>query len=556
MGYFLDNTIASEKKAPVKVSLSSNNNFIEFESLPHTDVYTDISIVVNKPDNVIDYDINYLTFSIIEKKTGVPHTFSATTDISSVTGNIFYIGSLILSPIPGYSDWAVEDSAESLRSAFLRNTFLSSNFDISLPPILNPDGSLGRGRTIKIKSKGAGIGYSFEIQKSADPDFFFTYTGELDSKSKDTISGGLNTNIAIEVYKDTGVFLGVDDIPDDANTGTLAATLDKSYYNKPIWFNVNIIKPEYYIDLSYSGNWFNPRTVSDSRFSARRIISDTDRYVNTLFYYSNVLYILNGYNRNLEINDLADYVYNASEGNIVKPLTNSPALTHITGQKQYFNFILADPDRNNDLGSNEYNLGITYRLYTQSGIFLKEVQAHSMNRKLFNIVNAISLDIDEAVKDTNTGIVEVYLNKSGYQISEPMKFHILPACLYKVFDFAFLNSLGGWSSFNFPGTGTTDFKAETNTMFKTQTPDYTISSEIESVFNKETEEQFTVQTMPVNKAICDWLKELSSSVAVYELSTKRYIIIDELNINPNTKDDLFILEMKYRYSDRYNSLIV
>lgn len=558
MGYFIDNTIAAEKQTPAGVSLSNNNNFIEFESLPHTDSYTDVSIVVHKPANILDFDIDYLTFDIVEEKTGITHTFSATTDIASVTGNIFYIGSLVPSPVPGYSDWTVEDTAESLRSAFLRNPFLGNNFEISLPPVTNPDNTLSRGKTIKIKSKGTGIDYSFEIEKNLeDPDFFFDFTGNTHSTSRDTISSGLDASIEIDIFRDTGVFPGVNDTPDESNTGTLVTTLSKSYYNTSVWFNVNIITPGYYLDLSNAGTWFNPQTVSDYRFTARRIISDTSRYRNTLFYYSNVLYVLNGYDRDLEINNMSDYVYNTVSNNRVKPLTKQPALTHIKGQKQYFNFTLADPDRNIDLGSSEYTIGITYRLYTQSKNHIADVTAHEKNRKLFSIANTILLDMDGAIGDfEHVGYVEVFLSRSGAQISEPLTFYILPECLYKVNDFAFLNSLGGWSSFNFSGTQTTDFKASANTIYKTQTPEYTISSEIESINNKETEEQFTAETMPVNKTVCDWLKELSSSVAVYELSTKRYVIVDELNIKPNTKDDLFRLEMKYHYSDRYNTLFV
>ncbi|SBW07338.1 hypothetical protein KL86DYS2_13146 [uncultured Dysgonomonas sp.] len=58
--------------------------------------------------------------------------------------------------------------------------------------------------------------------------------------------------------------------------------------------------------------------------------------------------------------------------------------------------------------------------------------------------------------------------------------------------------------------------------------------------------------MPVRREVCNWFKEMSASRMVYELATQRYIIVDEMNIKPNSKDELYRVEMKYHYSDSYN----
>lgn len=574
MGYFINN-IANETKSPAKVSLSDNPNFIQFETKAGVNTPVDISInIVGSGYYLDDSDpanqkfINVTGFTIRETKTNNEYVLEGTSDISEITEDTFYIGPQLDFPIPGWPSWQLYQIAGSLRDALRGNSFIGSNFDISLPPVQNPDGTLGQGNVIKIKSKGSGDDYAFQIiaADSRLTDNFFTVIGNPgNTSSGDTISSGYNpVEIQIDIHELTGVFLGEDDKPGDNNLGTYIKTLSKSYANRPLWFNVNVIDPNRHsVDFLNVEGWVNTGTVKDYRFVARRFINDTDKYENSLFYYSNVLYMITGYTRSLEHNDLSDYVFDTFEGNLVKPLTNQPALNHIKGQTQYFNFILSDPDRSKNLGDNEYSLGIIYRLYTQSKQFIADVPLHKQLRKLFNIVNTINLDIDGAIGDRiNIGYVEVYLCRyypdieNPVVISDPLKYNILPECLYKVNDFAFLNHLGGWSSFNFSGTETTDFKASTNSIYKTQTPDHTISSEIESVYTKEIEEQFTVQTMPIRKDVCDWLKELSSSVAVYELSTKRYIVVDELNIKPDTKDDLFKLEMKYHYSDRYNNLII
>jgi hypothetical protein len=568
MGYFI-NDIANETKTPAKVSLSGNPNFIRFESKEGVNKPVEISIdVIGTGYYLDDSDpnnqkfINVTEFKILEAKTNITHAMRGTSDISEITEDTFYIGPQLDFPVPGWPAWELYKTAESLMNALRQNSFIGNNFDISLPPVQNPDGTLRPGKIIKLKSKGSGNDYAFGITATDTRlyDSFLNIDGDPENTtSGDTISEGNDpVEIQLDIYSDTGVFLGENDKPNDSNAGTYIKTLSKSYANAPVWFDVNVLgAARHSTDFLNSEGWINTGTVRDFRFIAKRFVNDTGTYENTIFYYSNILYMMTGYKRGLEANDLSEYIYNTVENNIAKPLSNQPLLTHIKGQTQYFNFILSDPDRGVDLGASEYNIGIMYRLYSQSKKPIATVVSHEQNRKLFNIVNTIQLDIDNVIEEYgNIGYVEACLCRSGEQASESSKFNILPECLHKVNDFAFLNALGGWSSFNFPGTETTDFKASVNTIYKTQTPSHTISSEIESVYAKETEEQFTVQTMPIRKDVCDWLKELSSSVAVYELATKRYIVVDELNIKTETKDDLFRLEMKYHYSDRYNNLIV
>ena len=439
-------------------------------------------------------------------------------------------------------------TAENIRECLMAHIFFRSNFRITVP-VINNDGVLENGDTVRIQSIGTGhqVAFSFDTLDAS----FIRLTGNPeDTINNDTISGGEGiVDMEIEMYRDTNVFLGMDDMPQtNQSIGIHLATLSKSYFDSPIWFDLNsLINSSKKISANFlnTEGWCDAGTLTDFRFTARLAEG-------TQFYVSNVLFALTGYDRSLEENDLLNYIYNTQRKNITKPLTKQPTLTHIKGQRQYFNFILSDPERDSP---EEYNIGILYKLYSQSKRYIGDVIAHEQSHKLFNVANTIKLDIDGAIEGYNAGYVEVYLCRDGVATSEPLSFRILPGFLYKVNDFAFLNSLGGWSSFNFSGTAATDFKTSTNTIYKTQTPSHTISSDIESVYTKEVDERFTVQTMPINESVCNWLKELSSSMAVYELSTKRYVIVDELNIRPNSSDELFRLEMKYHYSDKYNAII-
>lgn len=538
MGYFTNN-IAKESKTPAKVSLSSNPNFIQFENANNPNDNKPVKISLQVLDTSVD--ITKTKISILETISLIRHEFVGTRKREEINNSTFFV-----SP-----DKA--NTAENIRACLMSDVFFRGNFLVTIPPI-NNEGTITNGDTILIQSLGDGLQFLFEIE--IDPDFLLQIGNPSDTTNNDSIDGGTgDIEIEIAVYENTGLFLGVDDTPQsNSPIGSFMDYLTKAYYGVPIWFDLNSLigtRKIYSNDFLNKIGWSNTGTITDYRFIGKRF----DGFVTESFYISNVLFSITGFERNLELNDLSPYVYDTVARNIVKPLTKQPTLTHISGQNQYFNFILSDPDRNKT-DIEEYSIGINYRLYTQSKRFIAEVQAQNQNRKLFNIVNTIKLDIDGAIGDyNNIGIVEAYLSRSGSPVSEPITFNILPECLYKVNDFAFLNSLGGWSSFNFSGTATTDFKASINTIFKTQTPNHTVSSEIESIYNKEVTEQFTVQTMPIKDSVCNWLKELSSSIAVYELSTKRYVIVDELNIKPNSKDELFRLEMKYHYSDSYNALI-
>lgn len=421
------------------------------------------------------------------------------------------------------------------------------------------NGKIVNSDTLRIVSLGGGQKYSFSFQKINEE--FIEVIGDPSTtySSDSLLSNADSANIELGIYSDTGIFLGEPDEPTN-DLGSFVTSTSKTYIGDPLWFDMSIIaksRKSFSNAFLNEDSWCDTGTLQDVRFYAKRILKSEYNYENEIFYYSNVLYFLTGYRRNLEENDLKRYIYNAQLNNIIKPLTNQPELFHVYGQSQYFNFILQDSEHNKDIGAtNEYDFSIKYTVYTQSNQWIDAVEKHSQNRKEFNMVNTIKLDLDSLI-DTyeKAGKIEVYLCRNGIRISEPLMYKILPSCLYKVNDFAFLNSLGGWSSFNFGGTESQEFKASANTIFKPLTPNSNRHSDLESVYNKNITEQFIAQTMPIDKIMCEWLKEFSSSIAVYELKTKRYVIVDEMNIKPNSNDDLFRVEMKYHYSDKYNAIL-
>ncbi len=94
-----------------------------------------------------------------------------------------------------------------------------------------------------------------------------------------------------------------------------------------------------------------------------------------------------------------------------------------------------------------------------------------------------------------------------------------------------MNRLGGWDSFNFNGRWNNEFKIDDNdTIYKTLLPDFKASDELQSVYKKTVEEVFTVQSSAISYETVEWLRELAASKAVYELSSKKYVIVTDLKL--------------------------
>lgn len=536
--------IAKITKLPPKVSLSGNSNYIRFESKndPKYNERIDFRMYLKSSD--VDEELTHFTFE--EVSTGVKHSFKGTFDSNEIGTGTYFI------------DSSNEITIENIKECLQKNSFLKSNFDIRTYSYVEND--INR-YALRLYSYGTSANYSFNFTKSDAENLFMTTNDDTTTTSNDTISNGKECEIALDVYTDN---LGSSESNTDL-AGSYATTVTKHYSGEPIWFDVNAFlsgQKRYSDGFLRTGenqespkSWVDAGTALDFRFVARRKIGVN----NEKFYYSDILYAITGYKRNLETNDLSEYVYSypyyikdTETGEdvlrLIKPLTNQPVLTHVEGQKQYFNFILSDTR------SEDYTLGMMYELYTQSGKLIGTETAFEQSKNSFGIVNTIELALDEVMKDyPKTGRVKIYLCKDGEAVSYPLEFRILPQCLYKKKDFAFLNSLGGWNSFNFPATEQTEFKTEANNYYATQTPESTISSVIEAVQYKAVDEQFSVKTMPLNAEVSEWLKELSASVAVYEVETGRYVVVDDFILKYNTDDDLYQYEMKYHYSDSYNA---
>lgn len=506
--------------------------------------------------------VNYSRFSIRDNLTKIDRWFQGMDSAMEASGaydTSDYTYRLTDDPLT---------TAQNLRETLLRCPFIRDNFKVSLSATVVGEGENGMniemGTTICLEALGVGSRYNFDINRPDDyydSDFkkFIGIEGTGNKLSNpDSINEGAEVcEIHLDIYSDTGILLGQDDKPDMGDLGLYRTTLSKAYNNAPIWFDVNTMQTDKYLAPFVShgdgaekypaGIWFDAGTVSDRRFVAKRVT----RSLSESFYYSPVLYALTGNGHDLDVNDLSDYVVDMSVTDettrtLARPLTHQPVLHHVKGQTQYFNFILSHAREADSLQT----IALEYELLTQSGVPIGSFVEHEKRCADMGIVNTVIPDIDRFVDSyPNLGTVRIRLVSGQRPLTEYQTYNILPSDLFHVNDFVFLNALGGWSSFNFGDQTQYDFKATASTYFQNHTPSSRTHSSIETVYRKTKDEKFSVRTIPVSLQTADWLKEIASSVAVYEQQTSRYVVVDELNMKYTSNDSFVRLEMKYHYSD-------
>lgn len=526
--------IAKIDKLPARVSLSAVPNYMQVSSKNTEEAKIEpIIIEIGDVDwQLGEQDLPKLMLTITSLHDKTAHKFYGTTTANQVNASTFFI-----------NKGQTHITTENLKSCLMKNNFISSNFELNVSFNTNK---------LYIKPMGVGEGYGFtlkseEVKFIASPEQTFTFP------SQDTIDNGKNdAYIELDVYSNSPVKLGETyDRNNIQHQGKYMTTIQKAYFKQPLWFNLNATfgnSTSYSIDVLKKQNtgWQDAGSAKNFYFMGYK----NDGVNKQPFCYSDIFYVINGYGRNLENNEMEKYVYADQLSEMIYPLTHQPTLTHVKEQIHFFNFLASKA------GQEDLTLTLIYKLYTQSGTYIDSIMGNQLPKKDFKTVNTIKLDIDQAMKAANNvGIVKVCLSDGNKEVSHPLTYRILPYSLHKVRDFAFLNALGGWSSFGFADNLETNFSTSNETIFKTQTPDFNISSQIESVYSIESKEKFTIQTMPIRPEVAEWLREMSTSQAVYELDSERYIIVDEMKIKYNTGDDLVLVEMKYRYSDAYNGRI-
>jgi len=521
---------------PKQLTLASLPNFVQFASKPKVQTFYEFNIQVVAVQTTPDL-VNVTELQITEPS-GVEHVFHGSTNPIEVGGSVFYVS----------TDPA--NTAENLRQSLLANPWISANYDIRIPftwigvtPV--------NGRVLSIKSKGAGSDYNIVIaapNNGANAAYILTPIN-TNSQNGDSISGQATiAEIEIDVYVDPDIFLGQDDRPTtNAQIGTYAISLQKTYAGAPLWFELNSIFQHFAMHNvpPDAPGWFNTGTIRAYRFVAKKMALDS-----FAFYQSSALFVLNGYGRASDPINMLDYTYGYGS---LKLLTNRPRTTYIPGQKEIINFIFSDPERGQPDIPN-FSISVAYNAYSTGEVYLGTVYGQTRLRSQLNVVNSCVLDMAPVLAAYPTaGVIRVGLVRDTAVLSNTVEYEVLPECLHKLTQFIFLNRLGGWDVFNFDSLPTEEIKPEVETFNRTLTPAHTKSTGIETVYTANLDENITVDGAPVNADVAEWLKELAASRVVLD-GEGNYVVIDDLKTRENENaDGMYIPQIKYHISETYTN---
>ena len=464
-------------------------------------------------------------------------TLEGITDAEKAEGNYFYL-----------SDNKSE-TAENIRNALLNDNWFASMFGVEIPVCFENNEPVPA-NSIAIKSKGAGTAFNITITTPDNRLFAITRTPETGSQNNDAITGeAAETGIELDIYENTDVTLGGDSRAATGTGGSHFISLQKTYSGRRLWFELNsLLSKKTTFNLPPAGDntgWFDAGTISDFRFTAK--VKDRNSYP---FYYSDVLYVLNGYDYPLAPFNPAPYIFNNERK--VALLSNKKSGKHVKGQKEYLNFIFADSNKAIDLGEGEYNIGAECRLFDGQSRHIATVNYadKSTPRRAMKTVNSCEVDLTGTLNDYPEATrAELYITRNNIAISEPLTLDILPEWLHRLNQFTFLNRLGGWDTFNADAETSIETKQTPLTFNKTHTPALRKGDNLESVYRKEVTQSYSVKTAPLDTATRLWLQELVASPVILD-SERNYLIIEEVNLP--ISDDPQPFSMKYRLTERYN----
>lgn len=519
---------------PIQVVLSYKPNFVEFASKPSVKTYLDLYLTVNAVPATPD--LLNRTKLVLTAVDGTIRTFSGTTIAENVGGSVFFVST------------NTSDTAENLRLALLSDDWIAANFNITIPfEWAGPTPT--NGHMLNIRGLGAGDAYEFTIAAPddvADSAYHFNWNQET-STSGDSISGEAETAvIALDVYVNPDVGLGELDIPDSPQrVGTYLITLDKTYYaGEKLWFEVNALFNRY-LPFNLPANtfgWFDTGTALVFRFIAKVV------GVNSFaFYQSHAIFVIAGYGRPSDAPDMQQYFL--QDGG-VRLLTNKPRTPYIRGQKEYLNFIFQDGlELDEPTGE---TLRVVYRAYTTAEDLLGIIYDHELPKADFSTVNTCVLNIDQVLDEyENAGIVRVSLAQGETILAEDLEYLVRPFCLHVLNAFTFLNSLGGWDTFNFDAKAQDEIKPNIETYNKTLTPDFKKGESLETVYTNRLDNPITVEGAPVSNAVAEWLKELAAARVVLD-GDGNYVIIEDFTLKQSaTSSNFHTPILKYRLSENY-----
>lgn len=207
--------------------------------------------------------------------------------------------------------------------------------------------------------------------------------------------------------------------------------------------------------------------------------------------------------------------------------------------------------------SENSNVSILKRYYTVSGKYIgqdTDVIHSERNVIRWDFYFECNIAAIEAQTNRQVGYVEVVGVYNGIEITNPVRYNVVPKCNQNNVIF-FVNELGGIDSFNFLGEKTVEYGIDDqNTYFINNTRNFVGTREIEAVGQKRNEVSTTLKSAIIDSATATWLNELSKSKYAFLFVNEgsilyERIVVTEFDIDVSDRENTFELELTYQRGD-------
>ena len=201
-------------------------------------------------------------------------------------------------------------------------------------------------------------------------------------------------------------------------------------------------------------------------------------------------------------------------------------------------------------------IALKKKYYTVSGKYLGEDSTLAFKENPYmrhDFYFDLSINTMEASTNKQVGYVEVVAMYNGAEITNPIRYDIVPKCNQNN-EIFFVNELGGIDSFNF--LGERSYKSQIDdqiTYFKNPTRNYGITKELELVAQKKNKVRHTLKSTILDTETSIWLNELSKSKYAFLFSTNgarfERIVVTDMTIDLSDRENTFEIELTYQNGD-------
>lgn len=261
---------------------------------------------------------------------------------------------------------------------------------------------------------------------------------------------------------------------------------------------------------------------------------------------NNTIYVLPTTLSKFQSVNYADYMMYNALNNKVKFLTNLNNRHYNYGEKVGLS-LLTDSN----------NAGVIKKYYTNSGQFLEsdtDIELVERNDMRTDFYLSFDLDGVEKRNSIQVGFVDVIGMNGGVEVTEPVRYNVIPKCNenHEVF---FVNEIGGIDSFNFLGEYIYDSKINSLTTYMINpTRPFEDTLELEYNQHKRNEVTKTLTTTIINGDTAKWLNELSKSKYTFKYLGPdnpkfKMLIVDTMNIQVSDRNSTFEITLEYHDAD-------